>query len=690
MAIVTLPGAAISAASDLVDNIQLNREIYHLYFGKIDSWTSPSDIPDVYTSTLVTEREVRNNMAYFRRVMPGEVSLCAIRNEWAIAPNNKVYTQWDDTMPNSVTDYHVVNSNFEVYKCLDNNNGALSTIEPVGRFYTPIKLLDGYIWKYLFTIPVAKRKRFNSFDRMPVQVALSDTFYSQGAIGRVSILANGTGYPNLQITNLNVSGASSGSGLVATVTAISGSGGITAISVTNGGSGYTSALFTIAGVGTGAVIEPILSSGVITGFTIVTPGFNYSVTNAITSSVGGAILLPVIDPITGTILSVKIVDSGSGYTAAPTISISILPGYAAGIGKYVGNGSALIVANMLNGRIDTVSINDPGLNYLADSATSITVIGDGSGAELVPVITASGAIAEIFIKSGGVGYTYANAIVSGVGGSGAIVSIILNDSDIISDQSIVEQSALDGGIHLIVVSDAGAAYTTFATVTITGDGTGCTASAIVQQGAIIKINIDNPGSGYTWAEATITDSGRSDPGNILPLAIARVVISPAGGHGRNAVNELRVDSVCISSILQDIPEFTLIAQDFRQYGLIKNVRQFNTNRKLTAVSSYEAIITTFDSTVGLAADMVIENNTASFKVIYISGTTVHLLPLGRKPISPIGILRTLDGVTSWACSGILTYPTTDRYTGNLLFVSNEVPFTLDEIQGINIKTYLRY
>jgi hypothetical protein len=690
MSIVTLPGAAISAASDLVDNIQLNREIYHLYFGKIDNWDSTLDLPGNYVSSLVTEREVRNNITYFRRVMPGEVSLCTPRNEWSIAPENRVYTQWDDMMPNTTTDYHVVNSNFEVYKCLDNNNGALSTVEPTGRFYIPIKLLDGYIWKYMFTIPVAKRKRFNSFDRMPVQVALSDTFYSQGAIGRVSILANGSGYPNLQITNLNVNGATSGSGLVATVTAIGASGSITAITVTDGGSGYTSFDISISGVGSGAILTPIISAGVVTGFTIVSGGVNYSNGVTITSTVGGAILLPVIDPITGSIISVKIVNRGSGYTGTPTISIVVLAGYSSGVGKYPGNPGAVIAPNMLNGRLDTISINDPGLTYLSDNATTISVVGDGSGAELIPIIDSSGAIVELFIKSGGVGYTFANANISGIGGSGANISIILNDSDIISDQSIVEQSAVDGAIHLIIPVSGGAAYTNLTTVTIEGDGTGCTASVVVQQGSITKFNIITAGVGYTRAEAIINDPGRSDPGNILPLAIARVAISPAGGHGKNAVKELRADSVCISSILQDIPEFKLITQDFRQYGLVKNVRQFNTNQKLTSVSSYEAIVTRFDSTAGLLPDMIIENNLSPFKVIYVSGTTVHLLPIGRKPVSPVGILRTLDSVTSWACTNILTYPTTDRYTGDLLFVSNEVPFILDEIQGINIKTYLRY
>jgi hypothetical protein len=690
MPIVTLPGAAIAAATDFVNSIQLNREIYHLYFGKIDSWDNQLDTPGSEISNLFTEREVRNNMVYLRRVMPGEISMCAQKNEWAQAPEYKVYTQWDDILPNSINDYHVVNSNFQVYKCLDNNNGALSEIEPAGGFFVPITLADGYIWKYMYTIPVAKRKRFNSLDKMPVQTALSETFYSQGTIGAINILDSGTGYPNLPITTLRLDGTTTGSGLDAVITQVNEYGGITQITINDGGGNYTSLNLETSGIGASAVLVPTVVSGVITDITITAMGSNYVIGDTITSSVGGAILLPVIDPVSGSIVSVKVINAGKGYVGAPNVIIEVEPGYSTGTGKYPGNSGAIIVLNMLDGEIDTISINDPGLDYVKDNATSILVVGDGTGAELIPILDSTGAVVEIFIKSGGTGYTFANANISGIGGSGASISINLNDSDIVSDQSIVEQSAIDGAIHNIVLITGGVLYTSQTNITISGDGVGCIAVPVIDQGIITKISIIAPGTGYTRAVVTINDPTRNDPSNTLQFATARAIISPAGGHGRNAVRELRVDSVCISAVLQDIPEFKLISQDFRQYGLTKNIRKFNTNKRLTALSSYEAIITRFENTVDLLPDMVIQNNINFFKVIYIDGKTVHLIPLTRKPVSPIGILRTADSVSSWSCSAILTYPTTDRYTGDLLFVSNEVPFIVDEVQGINIKTYLKF
>ena len=60
------------------------------------------------------------------------------------------------------------------------------------------------------------------------------------------------------------------------------------------------------------------------------------------------------------------------------------------------------------------------------------------------------------------------------------------------------------GITSIGITDAGSGYTTAPTVTITGDGTGATAEAVIVNGRIQKINIVNRGTDYTRAIVTIT------------------------------------------------------------------------------------------------------------------------------------------------------------------------------------------
>ena len=60
------------------------------------------------------------------------------------------------------------------------------------------------------------------------------------------------------------------------------------------------------------------------------------------------------------------------------------------------------------------------------------------------------------------------------------------------------------GVTSIGVTDAGTGYISAPTVTITGDGTGATAEAIIVNGRIQNINITNRGTDYTRAVVTIT------------------------------------------------------------------------------------------------------------------------------------------------------------------------------------------
>jgi hypothetical protein len=63
------------------------------------------------------------------------------------------------------------------------------------------------------------------------------------------------------------------------------------------------------------------------------------------------------------------------------------------------------------------------------------------------------------------------------------------------------------GVELIQVLDAGINYVTIPTITITGDGSGATAEAIIRNGRVSAINITNRGSNYTRAEVTISGNG---------------------------------------------------------------------------------------------------------------------------------------------------------------------------------------
>jgi hypothetical protein len=89
--------------------------------------------------------------------------------------------------------FYVLTEDYNVYKCLDNNNNARSTSKPLGTSTSPITSADGYVWKFMYTVPINLRNKFLSEDQMPVVSALSNQFYSNGAMDSIIINNKGTG-----------------------------------------------------------------------------------------------------------------------------------------------------------------------------------------------------------------------------------------------------------------------------------------------------------------------------------------------------------------------------------------------------------------------------------------------------------------------------------------------------------------
>ena len=165
-------------------------------------------------------------------------------------------------------DFYVVNSSYQVYKCIYNGtspsdpNGKPSTVEPTGTSTSIITTADGYRWKYMYTIPVGLVLKFFSNEYMPV---LSDTAVVSDAIGgeidAVIISSSGAGYNNGTYENVPIKG----DGVGGRVSLVVDGGRIVSATVTSGGSGYTFGKVIIdevngigAGAGSGGTVEVII------------------------------------------------------------------------------------------------------------------------------------------------------------------------------------------------------------------------------------------------------------------------------------------------------------------------------------------------------------------------------------------------------------------------------------------------
>ena len=186
-----------------------------------------------------------------KKVTSSDVSICIPRRNWT---TGTVYDYYRHDYGNRITGgtstqtansgatnlydatFYVMSSTYNVYKCLDNNGNAASTVEPTGTSSSILTTGDGYKWKYMYTLSATQQANFLSTDFMAV--ATNSTVSSaavDGAVNVVKIKTAGSGGTNGTHTGVPIRG--DGSSGVASVT-VSG-GAVTAVTVTTPGTGYT-------------------------------------------------------------------------------------------------------------------------------------------------------------------------------------------------------------------------------------------------------------------------------------------------------------------------------------------------------------------------------------------------------------------------------------------------------------------
>jgi hypothetical protein len=394
-------------------------------------------------------------------------------------------------------DFYVVTDEYNVYKCLDNNNGAYSRNKPTGTQLDPIKTADGYVWKFMYNIPINLRNKFYTDEYIPVVSALTNHFYSNGTIDNIYITGRGEGYSTALISVL-------GDGYRESDPIY-----ITAAQVVAEGTAYTnptiefSAPFTTASafiansnVNLGQIIYNNTSKDY---YEVITPGTFGSVAPTHRNGTvlnGTAALKYKGTTLKGTVYTrndqnitgIELTNAGIQYTSAPTVTITDPTGVGA-------SAVAIIGSSVVNG----IAIANGGTNYVSPILT--VTGGGGTGALLQPIVT-GGVITNVEIVSGGQGYTsIPTVIIEDPSGSGAAINVILSGSPVLG----------------ITVTNGGSGYTD-PTVTITGGGgAAATAEATVETGVIDHVTLSggvrevviiNAGSGYIKApEITITGGG---------------------------------------------------------------------------------------------------------------------------------------------------------------------------------------
>ena len=250
-------------------------------------------------------------------------------------------------------------------------------------------------------------------------------------------------------------------------------------------------------------------------------------------------------------------------------------------------------------------------------------------------------------------------------------------SDDGSDQWDVQQAAIDGGIHVVNVTSGGSGYGSAPAVTIVGDGTGATANSTISSGVVTAVTITNPGTGYTRAQVTFASGA----------AAATAVISPKGGHGSNAVEELGGKYIMLNVRLDGNESNTFsTANEFRQVGIVRDPYLYGTTTRAVASSfrqSFQYQLSGISGTFTLDETITSGSNTASV-VEFTTPNLFTTLPLNL----PFANTASVSGGTSSASGTIaaITTPGLQPYSGDIIYVENRVPISraADQIEDVKL------
>lgn len=400
--------------------------------------------------------------------------------------------------------FYVITDEFNVYKCLDNNNNAISQFKPLGTTVDPVTFPDGYMWKFLYNVPIALRTKFLTDEYVPVVTALRNQFYSNGNIQTVRIDQAGSGYTSATITV-------QGDGFLESDPLF-----LSSITIDDVGSGYTSAslqisppftnvnpwtssiplflgqkvsfnnnIYEIAVAGTSGTVAPVHRLGTVSNGTTALKYIGTTATGLVNLS-GGSISSITLN---GMIREVLITTGGVGYTSVPTVTFS------------GGSGTgATGVAILQNGSVSKVIITDAGEGYT--TVPSIT-IGTAWTANTVVVFGQ-----QLFIAN-----RLYTVTVGGTTGATA--------------PSHLSGSAVNGTATLVFAGEPatattsikfGAGYSTLPNVTIVGNGENASAYfsgvkseakliPIISAGQLVGVQIDDGGVGYTFASLNVAGDG---------------------------------------------------------------------------------------------------------------------------------------------------------------------------------------
>lgn len=342
----------------------LDNNNFYVFAGRPKPFSPDDNLPDPNFENVYDGYNFQYDQMYFGvKVSNSDVAFIAPRNNWSVGTKYTEYDDKDTNLPNE--QFYVVTSANLVFKCIYNNNGSQSTVEPSNTqsFGLPATQSDGYRWKYMYSISGVEQTKFGTSSYIPVlrdETVVGEAI--QGGIFNIKVESGGINYPCLTGQILGISGSQ------ITISA-------NATAVTNY---YANSTLTVFGSGNQVNNWRILQSSQVGSNTVVNLATQFNANQ---------------------------ISVGFNYQIAPTLSV-------------VGDGDSFegyLVMNPQSQTIVSVEVIDPGSGYNIADAQAISGAGFGNGASLRPIISPPGghgsdAYGELYSQHLGISAQFANNI----------------------------------------------------------------------------------------------------------------------------------------------------------------------------------------------------------------------------------------------------------------------------------------
>jgi hypothetical protein len=212
----------------------------------------------------------------------------------------------------------------------------------------------------------------------------------------------------------------------------------------------------------------------------------------------------------GSVGAIGITLPGSGYSTAPSVTISA-PDDSNGV-------QATAQATVSGGIVTKITLTEPGTGYTSSPTVTLSGVGSGAQAAAAVVTFATGTI-YLALNSGGTGYTNSATITisfSGGGGSNAAANAIVSN----------------GIINQVILTNAGTGYTSPPTVTVTDSGGGSNAiiTAYVQSNAVTDV-VSYSGRIWVSQGRTVTYTAAGSYNDFTGVSSGSVFLPDATLHG---------------------------------------------------------------------------------------------------------------------------------------------------------------